>query len=387
MSYRVLAIDGGGTWALIPVLALSRIYGEETPGRTILSQFDLVVANSGGSIVAGALLEDLSPKEILSIFDDQKKRESIFSRTGKLRYRALHWATGLGPQYGAAKKLPALEKALPRRGKQPLTSVAKEIQRPEAKAELQVVIVGFDYDRNRATFFRSSPSTNDDFGVGAAANVTLAQAIHASTNAPVNYFDAPAVVGDRRYWDGAVSGNNNPVLSGVAEAVVRGASLTDIAALSLGTATVARPTRRPGEEQSILLRPILEEGLKTDALKLATAILDDPPDVATFLVYVMTGGKMPSRVVRMNPMISPVKDGEKWKHPVGIELYDFEQLVNLNLDAIQQDDVDLIRKLASAWLADGATNQPIRMDSDTLQTELGPDLFSAAKKAWEALLE
>ena len=52
---RILSLDGGGTWALIQARALEKIYGESTRGHEVLRKFDYVVANSGGSIVAGAL--------------------------------------------------------------------------------------------------------------------------------------------------------------------------------------------------------------------------------------------------------------------------------------------------------------------------------------------
>ena len=81
----------------------------------------------------------------------------------------------------------------------------------------------------------------------------LAEAIHASSNAPVNYFNAPAEIGDRRYWDGAIGGYNNPVLAGVIEAAVNaeryGTSLSEIKALSLGTGSVVLPLAQgaPGD--------------------------------------------------------------------------------------------------------------------------------------------
>jgi hypothetical protein len=41
-TYRILALDGGGRWSLIMVMALQKIYGPQTPGHDILKQFDLV---------------------------------------------------------------------------------------------------------------------------------------------------------------------------------------------------------------------------------------------------------------------------------------------------------------------------------------------------------
>ena len=386
MSYCVLAIDGGGTWALIPVKALIALYGENATGRQVLADFDLAAANSGGSIVLGALLEDYTLGKILTIFDDQTTRESIFSKTGSVGNEIVHELLGIGPKYSAAKKLPALVNALPTRGTQPLTSVTAGIRRAGANADLQVVIVAFDYDRNKATYFRSATSAAPDFGTGMAAAVTLAEAIHASTNAPVNYFDGPAQFDGRRYWDGAITGNNNPVMAGVAEAVVRGAAAGDIVALSLGTGTVALPPAAAGAAPSKLERPVIKQSFKTDLGKLATSVMDDPPDAATFLAHVMTGGATPSRIVRMNPMISPVKDGAGNWAPPGVTLDEFGELANMDMDAIQQTDVELIKKLAAAWIADQAMNQPIRMDGDTLAAELGQDRFSAAVAAWKALL-
>lgn len=44
-----------------------------------------------------------------------------------------------------------------------------------------------------------------------------------------------------------------------------------------------------------------------------------------------------------------------------------------------------IGDFASLWLDDKVTNQPIRMDGDTLKPELGDTTFSAARSRWDAL--
>ena len=46
MSFRILSLDGGGTWALIQVKALMALYPAGTRGHTVLADFDLVGANS-----------------------------------------------------------------------------------------------------------------------------------------------------------------------------------------------------------------------------------------------------------------------------------------------------------------------------------------------------
>lgn len=55
MPYNVLALDGGGSWALIEVEALIDLYGTDAKGRAVLGDCDLVAANSGGSIVLRGL--------------------------------------------------------------------------------------------------------------------------------------------------------------------------------------------------------------------------------------------------------------------------------------------------------------------------------------------
>src|SRR5260370_179880 len=77
MTYRILTLDGGGSSALLQAMALKALAGD-LPGRQILGQFDLAVANSGGSIVLGALIKDLKPTDIVALFRDAAQRGRIF---------------------------------------------------------------------------------------------------------------------------------------------------------------------------------------------------------------------------------------------------------------------------------------------------------------------
>jgi patatin-like phospholipase/acyl hydrolase len=262
MSYRILSLDGGGTWALIQLKALIALYDESTSGETVLQDFDLVAANSGGSIVLGGLVEGLELQDILGLFQDQARRESVFSLTHSVGDRALHDLTGLGPKYSAEKKLAALENALPEKGATPLSRAAEGIRRSGSNEDVHLLITAFDYDRSRAAFFRSSPVSGPAWGTGDAQDVTLAEAIQASTNAPVNYFDAPAGFPDHpgRYWDGAICGCNNPVLAAVTEAIGKGQNPINLAVLSLGTASVALPWPLPGEESSAYVQKTANPG-------------------------------------------------------------------------------------------------------------------------------
>lgn len=396
MTYRILSLDGGGTWALIQVKALIALYNDDpnTPGETVLKDFDMVAANSGGSIVLGALLENLTLGQILAFFEDEAARKSVFSKTESVGDRVLHDLTGLGPKYSAENKLPALQHVLAKKGNTSLDGVTAGLRRAGSNADLHLLIVSFDYDRNRAAFLRSAPATGSSWGSGETSDVTLAEAIHASTNAPVNYFDAAAQFPDHpgRYWDGAITGCNNPVLAGVTEAVALRQQPTDIVALSIGTASVALPWPQPGEPPSPLLQSPAETGLVPDLHKLATAILDDPPDVATYLAHVMTGSGLglgkpnaDTRIVRMNPLISPMGNTGTWKPPGNMTVAQFLYLANLDMDAVEQPQVDAITKYADLWVQDSVRNQPIRMNGDTLTLELGQATFTAAKNAWNAI--
>lgn len=73
--YRILSLDGGGSWALIQVKCLQRLFKPEATGHEVLRHFELVAASSGGSIVLAALVANLKLSEILILFEDQSKRQ------------------------------------------------------------------------------------------------------------------------------------------------------------------------------------------------------------------------------------------------------------------------------------------------------------------------
>ena len=394
--YRILSLDGGGTWALIQVKALMALYGSEAGGHQVLGHFDLAAANSGGSIVLGCLIEDLTLQQILDFFNDEKQRKEVFSETGWFN-RTLNAVLGIGPKYSAAKKLPALEGALPKRGTMLLPDAVRDVIGPGGQA-VHALISAFDYDRNRGTFFRSKEISGPRWGTSGKAQATVAEAVHASSNAPVNYFDAPAEFPGQpnRYWDGAIAAFNNPVLAAVTEAIGLGQAPDDIVALSIGTGNNALPWPQPGDAPSAYTVPKSDSNLKADLKKLATAILDDPPDAASFLSHVMTGSGAgltaavsQSRIVRMNPLVSPFRSlpGAKdpWRPPGDLSQTDFNFLFNLNLDAIEPDQVMAICHFADLWLKDQVRNQGVRMNSDTLACEVGQDTFSAAAEAWKGI--
>jgi hypothetical protein len=399
MPFRVLTLDGGGAWALIEVRTLIDLYGENATGHEVLQNFDLVAANSGGSIVLAGLVEDLPLLQIAQYFLDERNRRSIFSPTTK-PLDAILGQIGIGPKYSASNKLPALQALLPNSGAKLLDGIMSGVDGPSGKP-VHLLIVGFDYDLNSAVFFRSAPAgSKGDWGEGQPAEVTLAGAVHASTNAPVLFFDAPADLPNAQdeFWDGGITGCNNPAVIGVVEAIVLGNSPQNIVVLALGTGHVSLPLAAPGERSDELEMPRMRSSPSGDLKKLAGAILDDPPDAATFIAHVVTSGKAAleppaiSRVVRMNPLVSPtpLMEEHEYRLPSGWTISEFLKLAQTDMDAVAQDDIERIDRYCATWLQGNAPNQAIRASStkfDPWGPEIGYAKFDEAKAAWSQLFQ
>lgn len=397
---NILSLDGGGTWALLQARALSALYPGQS-GHQILSHFDYAFANSGGSIVLGGLIMDLSPADIERQFADTKLRATLYQPSPVILDFFLRQVSA-GAKYSTAAKGQALDRIF---GTLPLVS----LQHGNGRLT-KFVIVAFDYVRSRAFLFRSPGTAR----FPTVHNMTVASAVHASSTAPVLYYDRPAeflvelqypgVVSapiNMQFWDGGVTGLNNPVAAAVAEAVAAGVPADQIAALSIGTGSVLKSNNCDQAGDSAQLSPLREKpDAIADIMKLAQAVVDDPPDFASFLAHTATGGRAPvdaatvtdTRIVRMSPLVLGDYDGEwrrpSWNQPPvhsgGHDL--FERLQNLGMDAVAQQDVDDVGALGSAWLADRAKNQPIRGnffqdEAAGYHAEIGHLTFSAAKAA------
>ena len=398
-DFRILSLDGGGAWALIEVMALIDLYGEATPGHEVLKQFDLIAANSGGSIVLGGLVKNMSLGQLRDLFLDPKRnqRGQIFVKTSVFADPLGHITqiAGIGPKYDTRGKIKGLKAILGDVGEQWVTALPDAIGPGRRGRKPHFLVCTFHYDLNRGAFVRSDQGSRTA-SFAPAANITLAQAIHASTNAPVNYFDAPASFGDGRYWDGAIGGYNNPVHAAAIEVVANAdryqTAIGEIKALSLGTGSIVLPLERqlPHEDPD-LVRHRSDASLTADLTKLASSIVDDPPDAASFHAHILLGGALPADaqhpvatgpVVRLSPLLQPFPGtaGRPWDYPPGLQPKQFADLCKLDMDAIGQNDVELIATLARAWQNDQVRNQPIRANGRTLEVEIGHGTYGAAKK-------
>lgn len=416
-TYRILSLDGGGTWALIQVMALQQLYSEHARGHYVLRDFDLVAANSGGSITAAGLIGNLPLSDILDYFCDPKKAAQIFK---PLTYRLVPGPTPfryifhkvvrriapIGAKYETHQKLRSLQALVTDSPRVFQTSDGKPITGPELKLwqvpgeiarsaesgghHVDFLICAFNYNRQRAKFFRTNARSKSSSSP-ALEDATLCEAIHASTNAPVNFFVSPARVQKTLYWDGAISGLNNPTLAAITEALANGIDAGDIRILSLGTGTVSLPPAETNQSDiPELLQKSRHSTLFGDVGELAASILDDPPDMATYVSHVILSPGGLDRhdygnasVVRMTPLVRPKRQPcDRWTLPTGFTREEFSRLMNLELDATTDGDIALLRKLATAWIAGDIANQPIRENS-YMEPNIGDKTFASAVDHWQ----
>jgi hypothetical protein len=436
MAYKILSLDGGGSWAMIQARVLLDIYGDMR-GHELLRNFDMAIANSGGSLVLASLCNDMLLSEIIDVFEDHRLREQVFSglTLGEKLFKdpaALLQATPahMGPKYSTQRKLTGLTHVLkekeniPPTGPRPTPIVEcylDELPKIIGKESLQIIIVGYDYFRRRANFFRSNPDSNTARFGGNFYRVQLKYAIHSSSNAPVNYFDEPATISIRAanntdihsawYWDGAVSGFNNPVLAGVVEALTNDVHSSQMRILSIGTGTGDKKVLADYADSTNALKKAIYEANKDnealtltdnsfsftrDVKEMATSILGDPPDSATFIAYSVLHPNLSNsgHLVRINPCITPVLDHGSKKYIVPAVYRDkpddFVELLKMDMDAVAPEQVRLITNLCDNFITNSILclpNQLIRGDAENPDpsARLGYLTYAGAKKRWSAI--
>jgi hypothetical protein len=413
---RILSLDGGGIWSLIQVKCLLAIYGN-VRGHQLLSHFDLVAGTSGGAIVLGGLLLNWSLEQILAHFLDTQWRRRMFQQHRKSRVQRLISAVaglftflaGLPiPRWDAQAKLAFLQELMgsPGGGDTPHgdgrgsgASVHVHAATRMHHLPTRCIIVSFDLDTRRQVLFRSYRSA---LASDMEYDTTLAEAIHASSTAPVRYFDQPAFVHvdgkQRRYWDGAISGLQTPVLAAIVEAMANGVALHDMRVLSLGTGTVKLPAshhHHKADSPDLLSKTYTDSALGLHDLEiLATSILDDVPEFSATVAHVVLGNMSRQQgheasLVRLSPLLQPWFNPktETWEYPrafAGTEAArtQFVHLTHMELDSVAEADVQLLSKVADLWISGALPNEPIRSHRDTLVHEVGFETFRQGATAW-----
>ncbi|MGF1563743.1 MAG: patatin-like phospholipase family protein [Flavobacteriales bacterium] len=408
MSYSILSLDGGGTWALVQVMILQDRFGEHAQGHDILRNFDMAIANSGGSIVLAGLCLDMRLSEIRRLFEDVNVLQEIFTRVIP--------GSSLTGRFSAKEKKVALKKYLIASNTTALEAESFVSMIPSAIGKpIRIIITGFDYSRSRAVYFRSdrnSPMESGEImnkvsgGTYTASHyeeISLLDAVHVSSNAPVEFFDKPAKyntvsngkVFSKLGWDGAIGGNNNPVFSGVLEALAYGIAADDIRVVSIGTANTVLPvsygmSHEPSTTFPWLVTEAGVEGNRSDIRKLATAIISDPPDAATFNTFHLLRRpyvQNDSAFIRINPLVKPILDinANTWKMPGnGWRAADMKRFFEMDMAVRSSVKVGWIARFTKDFIEGYAENQGVRLGGKGLSPILGHRTYAEAIADWRS---
>ncbi len=397
MAYKILSFDGGGSWAVLQLLTLLERYGN-LKGHQVLQQYDCVVANSGGSIVLTALCENWSIKESIELFKEKALREKIFSKN-KFKERFFpvdylrYFKLNLGPKYSSKRKREAFEELFPNCNKRRLYEIPDFI----GNKNLKIIICAYDALNNKAVLFKSYK--NEEY----FDDVTLVQAIHASSNAPIQYFDFPARFKAKNseifyeLWDGALGGFNNPAAVGVNEAIQNEISPSEIHLVSLGTGNIvtsmdskskyyqAKDKTIQNRHRKLIPRKIKAQlsYFSKSVMQQAKTILYQPPDWSNEIASTMIFGPQKnydkSRFIRLSPLIYynsrvPITSKEL-----------IEALINLDMDLTTETDINLLFHCFKEWANDSLYNQPItyriKREGEIIP-KTGTLLFSEAMNEW-----
>ncbi len=417
-KYKILSLDGGGSWAILQVLTLKDIFQKKYPnkemkGHEVLRHFDLVIANSGGSMVLAALACNWTFDEIIKLFDDKETREKIFK---KLNFRQRYFPANLmrlfgvksiGTRYSTTAKKSALVDILRIDNKKKLNDVTlSKLPKIIGKESLEIVVTTFNIINKRAKLFRSNKNSKARAEVVAGLNhfdeVNLVEAIHGASNAPVNYFDFPAIFspeGTRRrfyLWDGALGGFNNPVMAGITEAFANNIDRENICVLSIGTGgkIVSNEDSDNFRDQyysTLLGKKVIrtEDGEKIDFEKtlnwkvfgskikkpriffrlfkgagfysstisnLSQSILFEPQTWASYSAYTsLFSGNIDDkennkRFLRLSPQIM--------KNDNSNEL--INKLYDLDMDVTKQSEIELLKSCYGEWKNGKIRNEPVQ---------------------------
>lgn len=430
-TYKILSLDGGGTWALLQVLTLQAIFNKKFPdkeikGHEVLRHFDLVIGTSGGSMVLAALACNWTFDQIISIFDDASKRGQIFKtlsfkeRYFPVNFMHLFGIKSIGTRYNTTNKKKALEDILVLdSGKKLVDIPLSELPEIIGKKSLELIVTTFDIKNRRAKFFRSNNMSKARAEIMAGhANfdeTNLVTAIHGSSNAPVNYFDFPAVLKpkqtNRRYylWDGALGGFNNPVMAGITEALANGVSRNTIRVLSIGTASkvaskedslafrdayyttlLGRKLRfeedggidfNKTKKKGVFSRLFKGSKLYTGALSsLSQSILFEPQTWATYSAYIhlfaddLEAPNNLSNFVRLSPQIIVDHNDSNI----------LKRLYHLDMDVTEQSEIEDLKECYRMWRDGLIINEPIQWTKTIDEVYIhakGHRLFSDALEA------
>lgn len=224
---RVLSIDGGGIRGIIAAFILQKIEEQLSPGRTLISCFDLIAGTSTGGIIALLLSlpknnqkDQKQPKykanDIVKLYEEFGRNVFTCSLSQVIKSGYGLWGSKYSSQNLESYLQTYFKNA---RLKDTLTNV---------------FIPAYEIERDKVFFF------NSIYARKAAKHDCFVRDLARATSAAPTYFDpAILVTGEHErftFVDGGVA-VNNPTVSSVAHAIHVFGEEIDIHVLSLGTGT------------------------------------------------------------------------------------------------------------------------------------------------------
>ncbi len=397
--YKILSLDGGGSWSILQLLMLKEKHGNIT-GHELLKQYDLVIANSGGSIVLAALCENYTIAQAQSLFDDGVFLNKVFSKN---KFKERFFPTdylglfgSLGPKYSTKRKKEAFENTFQKVNKRQMAELPEWIGKPQ----LKIIVATYDALNNRAKFFKSFHN-----GEGPYDSVRLTQAINGSSNAPIQYFDFPTRFKTKEsevfyeLWDGALGGFNNPIAAGICEALKLGVPAKDIYVISLGT---ARKIMSMEDKNTFWDARRIAQGFKGKKFKLgkfksqlnffkmtvinqAKTIIYEPPDWANYVSMMLLQqndlADVEKRIVRISPFLHLTDESTS-------EI--MEDLYKMDMDLTEDEDIKKLYKCYALFESGKIHNQPLdyKITRDNqLIFKRGHRSFKEALKQWNSIID
>lgn len=401
--YRILSLDGGGTFCLAQARALQELFGPDMPGRQVLSQFQLAAGTSGGSFVIAALVADLTPGQIVRLFQSEQNRQRFFCKLPWYeRLLSVLTMGDIGCRFSMESKRDFMASVVGTNGPRKMSELADERGMPE------LLIVGYDYQFDRAKLLRSRSDSGAANFPRNDGHISLLDAINLSTHAPLNWFGGLASAAGSNspgFWDGALTGFNNPVQLAASEAIANGVPRDAIGVLSLGSGNCMLLPWDADCDPSFKVkapRPCLRKDLR----KVARAIIAEPPDADSYLAHLSLSAQVPrqagqaceSPIIRCSPLIHPRREGQHWEPPKGFASpEEFGRLVDMDIAATADEDVRLIELLCDNWISGASQNQAVRraggyfsLDANGRWNEqrcceIGYARFADAKAAWASM--
>ncbi|HKB91832.1 MAG TPA: patatin-like phospholipase family protein, partial [Opitutaceae bacterium] len=387
IPYRILSLDGNGSWTLVQVRALQEIYGKDATGHDVLQYFDLVAANSGGSLVTALLAANWPLAKILSVFLDTPTRTRLFVKLSSMA--RLTNVIRQGARYSTRQKYQGLASFSGVDWATPLDQLADRVSIALGKP-IHFLFTASDCDRRELVIFRSN-LVSKAAAAGYSVSIRLIDAIHASTTSPFSYFDEPTAAASRefsgrRFVGSDLSSVTNPILTAVTEILANRDSkiIRPMEILSIGSGSLALPVSLMADQKPPLYRA-QESG--------SLAVTDETAaDVSTYTAHLIatqpvSGSTETGTLIRLNPLIQPGFDYSGNARVPSImgtteaSLKAFTALLKIDQSALDADDVDLVLKFCDAWINGAMANQSIRANAK-YECEIGYAKFEDAKAAW-----